>query len=98
MCVSEMMHIDTMGGGGEHSHENRERLEYDSRRDQQQRTAGATVPASGRPSRSEEQPEGMKPATCNPRAGRQPSRGHRPRRAAASIQIAPAQLNDQAGA
>lgn len=32
MCADEMMHIDTMGGGGLDSRENRERLEYDNRR------------------------------------------------------------------
>ncbi|WP_184708794.1 ubiquinol oxidase subunit II [Rhizobium lusitanum] len=31
MCMSEMMHIDAKGGGGKESHENRERLIYDSR-------------------------------------------------------------------
>ncbi|QFY63667.1 ubiquinol oxidase subunit II (plasmid) [Rhizobium grahamii] len=31
MCMSEMMHIDMMGGGGKESAENREKLEYDTR-------------------------------------------------------------------
>ena len=35
MCVSEARRMDTMGGAGAHSHENRERLEYDSSRVQQ---------------------------------------------------------------
>ena len=66
MCVSEAMHINAMGGAGKHSHENRERLEYDSHRVQFHEPAGATAPATGRPSRSEEQPEGMKPDALSP--------------------------------
>jgi cytochrome o ubiquinol oxidase subunit 2 len=31
MCMNEMMHIDMKGGAGKESHENRERLLYDSR-------------------------------------------------------------------
>ncbi len=67
---------------------------------------GATVPASGRPSRSEEQPEGMKPDALSPEVkqpgvqpGAQPSphQGHAAPSAAPApsgkIQIAPAQLN-----
>ncbi|WP_183509894.1 ubiquinol oxidase subunit II [Methylobacterium brachythecii] len=54
MCMSEMMHIDANGGGGKDSHENRERLQYDNRRlEQGQEPNGATVPATGRPPRSE---------------------------------------------
>jgi cytochrome o ubiquinol oxidase subunit 2 len=68
MCANEMMHIDAMGGAGVHSHENRERLEYDSSRVQFHEPGGATTPASGRPSRSEEQPEGMKPDALSPQA------------------------------
>jgi cytochrome o ubiquinol oxidase subunit 2 len=29
MCMSEMMHIDMMGGAGKESHENREKLKFD---------------------------------------------------------------------
>jgi cytochrome o ubiquinol oxidase subunit II len=88
MCRSEMMHIDSMGGAGVHSHENRERLEYDAVRVQQGHEApGATEPASGRPSRSAEQPEGMKPDALSPEV-RQPQTPP-PRR---KIQIAPPQL------
>ena len=102
MCVSEARHIDMMGGAGPHSHENRERLEYDSLRVQQHEPGGATVPASGRPSRSEEQPEGMKPDALSPEVkqpgvqpGAQPSphQGHAAPAPSGKIQVAPAQLN-----
>jgi cytochrome o ubiquinol oxidase subunit 2 len=56
MCMHEMMRIDARGGGGKDSHENRERLRYDRvRQESGHEAAGATVPASGRPARSEEQ-------------------------------------------
>lgn len=62
MCVTEMHHIDQMGGDGENSAENAQRLEYDNRRlESGTEPPGATVPASGRPSRANIQPEGMKP-------------------------------------
>lgn len=62
MCVAEMHHIDRMGGGGKDSDEHRGRLEYDNRRlESGNEPPGATVPASGRPSRSDTQPEGMMP-------------------------------------
>ncbi|WP_346908642.1 ubiquinol oxidase subunit II [uncultured Roseibium sp.] len=35
MCMNEMMHIDEMGGGGLESEENRKRLEYDNRFDEE---------------------------------------------------------------
>ena len=55
MCMSEMMRIDSKGGGGRDSHHNRERLRYDRAREATGHEApGATVPASGRPARSEE--------------------------------------------
>jgi cytochrome o ubiquinol oxidase subunit II len=62
MCVSEMHHIDKTGGGARESEENRKRLDYDNRR-LQGGTAGfgATVPASGRPARSDAPPEGTTP-------------------------------------
>ncbi|MER2264680.1 ubiquinol oxidase subunit II [Methylobacterium oxalidis] len=67
MCMSEMMHIDAMGGAGKESRHNRERLEYDNRH----AVAGhegeaATVPASGRPAKGDVQPEGMKPDAQDP--------------------------------
>ncbi|PWE56988.1 ubiquinol oxidase subunit II [Metarhizobium album] len=55
MCMSEMMHIDMMGGAGKESAENRERLEYDNRHAKSgAETPGATFPATGTPARSEE--------------------------------------------
>lgn len=67
MCLNEMMHLDVQGGGGANSAANRERLEYDSVRAQiGHEPGGATAPASGRPARSEEQPEGMKPDALSP--------------------------------
>jgi cytochrome o ubiquinol oxidase subunit 2 len=62
MCVHEMHHIDRTGGGAEASEENRQRLEYDSRRlEGGDEPSGATFPASGRPPRSLEEPEGVMP-------------------------------------
>jgi cytochrome o ubiquinol oxidase subunit 2 len=102
LCISEARHIDMLGGAGAHSHENRERLDYDSSRVQQHEPGGATVPASGRPSRSEEQPEGMRPDALSPEVhqpGVQPGAhsGHAAPSAtpapSGKIQVAPAQLN-----
>lgn len=53
MCMDEMMHVDMMGGGGTESQENRARLEHDNRHALGERL-GATVPASGEPSRMPE--------------------------------------------
>ena len=62
MCSTEMHHIDRRGGAGTDSEENRRRLEYDIRRlESGDEPSGATVPASGRPARSETQPEGAMP-------------------------------------
>jgi cytochrome o ubiquinol oxidase subunit II len=62
MCVTEMHHIDRRGGDEANSRENAKRLDYDNRRLQQGDEApGATVPASGRPARSETQPQGAMP-------------------------------------
>lgn len=58
MCMSEMMHIDMMGGGGVESSNNRARLEYDSRHAEEGAPA-ATFPATGNPARSEEPAEGV---------------------------------------
>ncbi|KQV36283.1 ubiquinol oxidase subunit II [Rhizobium sp. Root1204] len=58
MCMSEMMHIDMMGGAGVESHENRARLEYDTRHSTEQAPA-ATFPATGNPARSEQPAEGV---------------------------------------
>jgi cytochrome o ubiquinol oxidase subunit 2 len=58
MCMNEMMHIDMMGGAGVESHENVEKLTYDSRHAGEtahgaSEAPGATVPATGAPARSE---------------------------------------------
>jgi cytochrome o ubiquinol oxidase subunit 2 len=62
MCVHEMHHIDRMGGAAGDSEVNRQRLDYDSRRlEGGDEPSGATFPASGRPPRSLEEPEGVMP-------------------------------------
>ncbi|MGQ4273900.1 ubiquinol oxidase subunit II [Terrihabitans sp. B22-R8] len=67
MCMNEMMHIDAMGGGGKESHAARERLEYDSRFNEQgQEAPGATFPQTGREPKSDEQPQGMQPDSGSP--------------------------------
>jgi cytochrome o ubiquinol oxidase subunit 2 len=54
MCVAEMHHIDRTGGGGKESGEAGKRLDYDNRRlESGTEPPGATVPATGRPARSE---------------------------------------------
>ncbi|KQV37517.1 MULTISPECIES: ubiquinol oxidase subunit II [unclassified Rhizobium] len=58
MCMSEMMHIDMMGGGGVESHENKAKLEYDGRHADDEAPA-ATHPATGNPARSDEPAEGV---------------------------------------
>lgn len=65
MCMSEMMHIDMMGGAGVESHENRDKLQHDNRHLGEAHGAhgtaapGATFPATGNPARSEEPAEGV---------------------------------------
>ena len=60
MCMSEMMHIDMMGGGGVESEHNRARLEYDDRHASEGHGApAATFPATGQPARSDEPAEGV---------------------------------------
>ena len=67
MCATEMMHIDESGGGGKQSEANFERLQSDKHKVREgNESPGATFPASGRPSRSDEQPQGMK---SRPNAG-----------------------------
>jgi cytochrome o ubiquinol oxidase subunit 2 len=62
MCITEMHHIDRMGGAAVDSEANRQRLEYDSRRlESGDEPSGATFPASGRPPRSSVEPEGVMP-------------------------------------
>ncbi|WP_132251057.1 ubiquinol oxidase subunit II [Methylobacterium segetis] len=80
MCMSEMMHIDAMGGAGKESHHNRERLEYDNRHAVSgEEGDAATVPASGRPAKGDVQPQGMKPDAQDPAVkgrGEAPDAGH----------------------
>jgi cytochrome o ubiquinol oxidase subunit II len=82
MCMDEMMHIDSRGGGGKESEQNRERLKYDGARMQDGNEApGATFPASGRlPNSNDAQPQGMRPdnltPNVNPGAPTGPQDGH----------------------
>jgi cytochrome o ubiquinol oxidase subunit II len=102
MCMSEMNHIDAMGGAGTESHENYERLQYDNLRLEEGHEApSATFPASGRPPRGggdgDVQPEGMKPREGSPEVN-QPSgpdahQGHAVPGAPSGP--APAQLNNK---
>ncbi|MGF6174665.1 ubiquinol oxidase subunit II [Ensifer sp. 4252] len=64
MCMRDMMHIDMMGGAGVESHENRAKLEHDNRHAGEtghagEAAPGATFPATGNPSKSEEPAEGI---------------------------------------
>lgn len=64
MCMNDMMHIDMMGGAGVESHENRAKLEHDNRHAGEtghagEAAPGATFPATGNPSKSEEPAEGI---------------------------------------
>ena len=66
MCVSEMHHIDAMGGAGRGSEANRKRLDYDRRHlESGDEPAGATFPDTGRSPRSSEPPEGVMPRDGN---------------------------------
>jgi cytochrome o ubiquinol oxidase subunit 2 len=94
MCVHEMHHIDRTGGGAEASEENRQRLEYDSRRlEGGDEPSGATFPASGRPPRSLEEPEGVMPRDQPGEEGGNTPRGSGPARPEGGP--APTQLNNQ---
>ncbi len=62
--MNDMMHIDMMGGAGVESHENRAKLEHDNRHAGEtghagEAAPGATFPATGNPSKSEEPAEGV---------------------------------------
>jgi cytochrome o ubiquinol oxidase subunit 2 len=64
MCMADMMHIDRMGGAGLESHDNRAKLQHDNRHvdepiDDGEAAPGATFPATGNPSRSDEPAEGV---------------------------------------
>ena len=80
MCMNEMMHIDMMGGAGVESHENRERLEYDTRWSAQA-GPGATYPATGHGAKTGQEAEGINDAPAAPEGGHE---GHG---------VAPDQLN-----
>jgi cytochrome o ubiquinol oxidase subunit 2 len=57
MCMSDMMHIDMMGGGGKESAENREKLEYDNRHVGEGHGAEAeAVPAAATPDSGDQKP------------------------------------------
>ncbi|WP_410055011.1 ubiquinol oxidase subunit II [Microvirga sp. Mcv34] len=102
MCVSEMHHIDRMGGTAEGSEENRKRLDYDNRRlERGDEPSGATFPASGRPPQGSVQPQGMMPRDQNMSRGgvnapeTQPDQGQGNALPGADRGPAPAQLNSQ---
>lgn len=66
MCVHEMAHIDSLGGGGVDSQANYARLRYDNRRAGQPSEApGATFPDAGRDARDTE-PQGFEPRPVSP--------------------------------
>jgi cytochrome o ubiquinol oxidase subunit II len=73
MCMNEMMHIDMMGGAGTESHENRARLEYDSRW-VDEAGPGATHPATGHGAKEGQQAEGVNAPAAAPEPGH--SSGH----------------------
>ncbi|MGE6739501.1 ubiquinol oxidase subunit II [Allorhizobium pseudoryzae] len=69
MCQDEMMHIDMMGGAGVDSHENRQRLEYDTRWSVEA-APGATHPATGHGAKEGTEAEGVNnPAAAGSEAG-----------------------------
>jgi cytochrome o ubiquinol oxidase subunit 2 len=94
MCVGEMHHIDRTGGAADASEENRRRLDYDSRRlESGNEPSGATFPASGRPPRSLEEPEGVKPRDQPGEGEGNTPQGNSPPRPDSGP--APAQLNNR---
>ena len=92
MCVSEMHHIDRQGGAARDSEANRRRLDYDNRL-RTEEAPGATVPASGRPARSDAQPDGMMPRPGS--SGADPSASPPGAQEGPAGSPAPAQLNTQ---
>jgi cytochrome o ubiquinol oxidase subunit 2 len=94
MCVHEMHHIDRMGGAVADSEANRRRLDYDSRRlEGGDEPSGATFPASGRPPRSLEEPEGVMPRDQPGEGQGNTPQGNAPPRPEGGP--APAQLNNR---
>ena len=66
MCVHEMAHIDSLGGGGVDSTENYARLRYDNRHaDEPSAAPAATFPEAGREARGDE-PQGHQPRAVSP--------------------------------
>ncbi|WP_275787106.1 ubiquinol oxidase subunit II [Pararhizobium gei] len=96
MCMSEMMHIDMMGGAGKESRENKDRLQHDNRHAEQGEGAPAsTFPATGNPSRSEEPAEGVDDQQMNHEMHQGHSMGQS---GTGQDGAAPAQLNDNSDA
>lgn len=94
MCLHEMHQIDRMGGGAVDSEANRQRLDYDSRRlEGGDEPSGATFPASGRPPRSLEEPEGVMPRDQPGEGGANVPQGSGPPRPESGP--APTQLNNR---
>lgn len=94
MCVHEMHQIDRMGGAAGDSEANRQRLDYDSRRlEGGDEPSGATFPASGRPPRSLEEPEGVMPRDQPGEDGANAPQGSGPPRPESGP--APTQLNNR---
>lgn len=102
ICVGDMHHIDRMGGAGEESEANRQRLDYDNRRlESGHEPSGATFPASGRPPHGPVQPEGMIPRDQERSSGgvnepkTAPDQGQGNALPGADRTPAPAQLNNR---
>lgn len=94
MCIREMHHIDSMGGAGGKRAVDPKRLEYDNRRQTSgDEPGGATVPASGRPARSDMQPEGSMPRDQSKSSGGVARPGSAPRPGQGEQSPAPDQLN-----
>ncbi len=75
MCQNEMMHIDMMGGAGVDSHENRARLEYDTRWTNDA-APGATFPATGHGAKESQEAEGVNKPAAATEGGQGHSTGH----------------------
>lgn len=103
MCMKDMMHIDMMGGGGVESHENRAKLEHDNRHAGEtghagEAAPGATFPATGNPSKSEEPAEGIDAAPQSMNHDMHNMQGGQMAPAEDQDGPAPAQLNNAAPA
>ncbi len=95
MCMSEMMHIDMMGGAGTESGENRARLRYDNRHaDEGDGAPAATFPATGAPAKSEENPAAQEDGTEGNTMQHDMPNGHSMPGMEHDNSAAPAQLNN----